>query len=209
MKGTKEMKDILTQLFGDAVTEDILKQFNAELGKKFVAKSDYNGKLEDIKKLKSEKQDLEEKINELKANSDNAGEYKKQLETLQNEIKEKEEAEKKAREDAELTSAIEAVFGDKKFTSDYVKNGIIADMKAEISKPENKGKGYAEIFESLTKDKEGIFKNPNPPASMPGMGNIDPSGITREQFAKMGYSARAELYKTNKDLYKELTKQEE
>ena len=45
------MKAILTQLFGEAVTEDTLKQFNAELGKKFVAKADYNSKLEEIKGL--------------------------------------------------------------------------------------------------------------------------------------------------------------
>ena len=64
-----------------------------------------------------------------------------------------------------MTDAIIATFGDKKFTSDYVRNGIIADMKTEIAKPENKGKGYNEIFETLTKDKEGIFANPNPPAA--------------------------------------------
>lgn len=194
----------------EGITDEQLKTIldinTADIGK---AKKEFEDLKDENNILKSEKEELNKKITELNDSVNSGAEYKKQLETLQNEIKEKEEAEKKAREEAELTSAIEAVFGDKKFTSDYVKNGIIADMKAEISKPENKGKGYAEIFESLTKDKEGIFKNPNPPAGMPGMGNIDPSGITREQFAKMGYSARAELYKTNKDLYKELTKQEE
>ena len=194
----------------EGITDEQLKTIldinTADIGK---AKKEFEDLKDENNILKSEKEELNKKITELNDSVNSGEEYKKQLETLQKEIKEKEEAEKKAREDAELTSAIEAVFGDKKFTSDYVKNGIIADMKAEISKPENKGTGYAEIFESLTKDKDGIFKNPNPPAGMPGMGNIDPSGITREQFAKMGYSARAELYKTNKDLYKELTKQEE
>jgi hypothetical protein len=36
------MKEILTQLFGDAVTDDAMKQFNAELGKKFVANVNLN-----------------------------------------------------------------------------------------------------------------------------------------------------------------------
>ena len=49
------MKDILTQLFGDAVTDDAMKQFNAELGKKFVAKADFNAKVEEVKTLKGEK----------------------------------------------------------------------------------------------------------------------------------------------------------
>ena len=77
-----------------------------------------------------------------------------------------------------MTDAITAVFGDKKFTSDYVKKGIIADMKEEIAKPENKGKGYSEIFEALTKDKNGIFANPNPPADIPGMGNVNVDTIS-------------------------------
>ena len=171
------MKTILTQLFGDAVTEDALKKFNVELGQKFVAKADYNGKLEEIKTLKAEKTTLETKITELNEKSSTADDYKSQLEALQKEIKEKEAADKAAAEDAALTEAITAVFGDKKFTSDYVRNGIIADMKTEIAKPENKGKGYAEIFESLTKDKNGIFENPNKPADMTGMGPLDDKGI--------------------------------
>lgn len=171
------MKEILTQLFGEAVTEDALKQFNAELGKKFVAKSDYNSKLEKIKTLEDANSSLENKITELNEKSNSAEDYKSQLEKLQKEIKEKADADKAAAEDAALTEAITAVFGDKKFTSDYVKNGIIADMKTEIAKPENKGKGYAEIFESLTKDKNGIFENPNTPADMTGMGSLDDKGI--------------------------------
>ena len=97
---------------------------------------------------------------------------------INEEIKDKEDADKKAKEDAELTDAILAVFGEKKFTSDYVKNGIIADMKTEIAKPENKGIGYDKIAENLTKDKEGIFANPNPPANMTGMGNVDTTTVS-------------------------------
>ena len=188
------MKDILTQLFGDAVTEDILKQFNAELGKKFVAKSDYNTKLETIKTLEDGKKKLEDKITELTDDAKNNADCKKQLEDLQKEIKEKEDAEKAAKEDAELTNAITAAFGDKKFTSDYVKNGIIQDMKTEIAKAENKGKGYTEIFETLTKDKEGIFANPNPGIEIPGMGKGVDMGKISDDTARavMGLAPKKE-----------------
>lgn len=181
------MKDILKQLFGEAVTEDALKQFNAELGKKFVAKSDYNTKLERIKTLEGEKENLENKIGELDKASGDAEKVKKELEDLKVEIEKEKEAAKKEAEDKALTDAIEAVFGEKKFTSDYVRNGIIADMKVEIAKPENKGKGYAELFETITKDKEGIFANPNPPAPMPGMGRVDAgNGDLDKMRAAMG-----------------------
>ena len=172
------MKEILKQLFGEAVTEDALKQFNAELGKKFVAKTDYNAKLEVIKGLEDGKKELENKLGDLTTAAKEGADWKKQLEDLQKEIKVKEDADKKAKEDAELTDAITAVFGEKKFTSDYVKNGIIADMKTEIAKPENKGIGYDKIFEILTKDKEGIFANPNPPANMTGMGKVDTKEVS-------------------------------
>ena len=86
--------------------------------------------------------------------------------------------EKAKKEDEILTNNIISAFGDKKFTSDYVKNGLITDIKSELNKAENKGKGISEIFESLTKDKEGLFVNPNQPASMPGMGEGDNSTPT-------------------------------
>ena len=86
--------------------------------------------------------------------------------------------EKAKKEDEILTNNIISAFGDKKFTSDYVKNGLITDIKSELNKVENKGKGISEIFESLTKDKEGLFVNPNQPASMPGMGEGDNSPPT-------------------------------
>lgn len=180
------MRDILTQLFGEAVTDDALKQFNAELGKKFVAKADYNGKLEEIKTLKADKTTLEGKVKELGDSTQSAKDARKELADLKAEIKKKEDADKEAAEDKALTDAIITVIGDKKFTSDYVRNGIIADMKSEIAKPENKSKGYSEIFEALTKDKEGIFVNPNPPGDMTGMSEGDLKITDNEARAVMG-----------------------
>ncbi len=184
------MKDILKQLFGEAVTEDVLKQFNAELGKKFVAKTDYNTKLEVIKNLENEKGEFENKIKSLTDKAKTADDVQKELDDLKADIKKKEDAEKEAAEDKALTEAIVATFGDKKFTSDYVRNGIIADIKTEIAKPENKGKGYAEILDGLTKDKPGIFENPNKPADMTGMGNVDTSVSDDMARAIMGLSPK-------------------
>ena len=172
------------------------------------AKREYDDLTKRVGTLEGEKKTLEDTITDLKNNAKDGEGYKKLYEDLKGDIEEKERNAQKDREDKDLTAAIEAVFGDREFSSDYVRNGIIADMKAEIAKPDNKGKGYAEIFEGLTKDKEGIFKNPNPPANMPGMGKNAPTNITREQFAKMGYAARAELYSTNKELYDQLNKEE-
>ena len=131
---------------------------------------------------------------------------------LQNEIKALKEAEtqrladEKARqEDEVLTTNILNSLNDKKFASDYAKNGLIADIKAELGKPENKGKGIVEIIDYLTKDKEGIFENPNKPADMPGMGDVTTT-ITKEAFDKMGYRERLKLKQENPEQFAELNK---
>lgn len=133
--------------------------------------------------------DMTTELQGLKDKNADVEDWKQKFEELQKTIKQKEEEETAARADAELTETIVSVFGDKKFTSDYVRKGIIADMKAEIAKPENKGKGYAELFESLTKDKEGIFANPNPPADMAGMGDVKTDTLSDNAMrAVMGLS---------------------
>lgn len=199
----EELKKII-----EGITDEQLKSIldinSTDIGK---AKGDYNTLKAENDTLKSDKKSLEEKITELSKKSNTADDYKKQLDDLKEEIKRKEDEEKEKAEDAALTEAITAVFGDKKFTSDYVKNGLIADMKAEIAKLENKGKGYSDIFESLTKDKPGIFENPNQLKDMTGMGAVDTTSITKEQFTKMGYKAKNELFRTNRELYDTLSKE--
>lgn len=130
-----------------------------------------------IQGLKEEKESLTQKVNTyeseiktLKENSNESEDWKTKFENLDKKIKEQEAEDAKKKEEEVLTNNILSVFGDTKFTSDYVKKGLIADIKKELVKPENKGKGIKEIFETLTKDQVGLFENPNQPASMPGMG---------------------------------------
>ena len=177
----------------EGITDEQLKSIldinSADIGK---AKGDYSTLKAENDTLKSGKEELEKKIKELSDNLSTADDYKKQLEDLKDEIKRQKDEEKEKAEDAALTEAITAVFQDKKFTSDYVKNGIIADMKAEIAKPENKGKGYADIFESLTKDKPGIFENPNQLKDMTGMGSFEDGTSEETMRAIMGLAPSKE-----------------
>lgn len=185
-------REDVSKIFEGATDEQINALLNinsSDIGK---AKGDFDKIKGELEALKSEKKTLEDKVKELGEKSTTADDYKNQLEALQKQIKEKEEADRAAQADAELTNAITAVFGDKKFTSDYVKNGIITDMKAEIAKPENKGKGYAEIFEGLTKDKDGIFANANPPGDMSGMGKTDTDISENTMRAIMGLAPNKE-----------------
>lgn len=207
--------EFLKELFSHPLSYDEFVTAVSEKGYKLVdlSKGEYvaKGKLIDAmgknKTLTDDIKKLNDDIAALKDENSDVEDYKKKFNDLLQKIEDDQKAEKARQEDVELTNAITEVFGDKKFTSDYVKNGIIADMKAEIAKPENKGKSYAELFESLTKDKDGIFANPNPPVNIAGINqNIDTS-ITKEQFAKMGYAARNELFNKDRALYNKLNEE--
>lgn len=161
----------------DEQLRSVLDINTADIGK---AKGDFAALEAENKTLKADKEKLESKISELSEQSGTAADYKKQLEELKADISAKEKAAKAEAADKELTEAIEAVFGDREFTSDYVRRGLLADMKEQIADPGNKGKGYGEIFEALIKDKEGLFTNPNPPAELPGMGSVQ-TGSPSEQ----------------------------
>jgi len=175
----------------EGITDEQLKSIldinSADIGK---AKKDYDDLKATNDALTKDKKELEDKIGTLTDKAKTADDVQKELDNLKADIKKKEDDAKAEAEDKALTEAITAVFGDKKFTSDYVRNGIIADMKVEIAKPENKGKGYVELFESLTKDKAGIFENPNKPANMPGMGNVDTNVSDDMARAIMGLSPK-------------------
>lgn len=156
------MRDFLKGLDLDSETIDTIM---AEHGK-------YMTKLsEDNNTLKAKIDTYESEIKTLKESSKDNNDWKSKFESLEQKIKQQEAEEKAKQEDETLTNNIVSAFGDKKFSSDYVKNGLITDIKAELKKSENAGKGIKEIFEFLTKDKEGIFENPNKPAGMPGMGD--------------------------------------
>lgn len=82
------MKDFLTNLFGaEAVTEDNFAKFTTELSKRFVAKADFNSKLEEIKGLNTQITERDNQLKELKKSAGDNEELKTQIEKLQTENK--------------------------------------------------------------------------------------------------------------------------
>jgi hypothetical protein len=133
-----------------------------------------------VQGYKEAKEEAESKLKSYEQNSKEQNDWKSKFEELDGKIKQQ-EAEKKAQEEDEaLTNTILASIGDKKFTSDYVKVGILSDVKAEMKKKENIGKGVDKIVEELTKDKEGIFVNPNTNPEIPPMGTEDSKETNKE-----------------------------
>lgn len=141
----------------------------------------------EIESLTNKNKDLEEKLTTYETkikeydeiSKDNA-EWKVKFEELQTSINEKEAKQKAEEEDKLLTNNILEIFGNKQFTSEYAKNGLLKDIKEGLTKSENKGKGIQDIFNELTKDKTDIFINPNQMKDMEGMGDSEENTTKNE-----------------------------
>ena len=204
------MKEILTQLFGDAVTDDAMKQFNAELGKKFVAKADFNAKVEEVKTLKGEKKNLEDEVARLNENANGNEDVKKELEALKAKIDadaKQAEADRISREKAESDERLfnEAV-GEKKFSHDAIKSHYFNLFRQDLANEENKGKSAVDILHNLTKDDATAFTGVTA-VKLQGGRPSGTSGKTRDEIMaiKDGNTRRAEML-ANAHLFPELNK---
>lgn len=169
---TNKIKNLLAEVKnGTKTEEDVTKEIMKDYGTAISGEQAKARQVQsDLDNANSKIKTYETEVATLKDSAKDNNDWKTKFESLDQKVKEQEAEAKAKAEDETLTNNIVSAFGDKKFTSDYVKNGLIADIKLELKKTENAGKGIKEIFESLTKDKEGIFENPNKPAGMPGMG---------------------------------------
>ena len=204
------MKEILTQLFGDAVTDDVMKQFNAELGKKFVAKADFNAKVEEVKTLKGEKKTLEDEVTRLNENANGNEDVKKELEALKAKIDadaKQAEADRISREKAESDERLfNEALGEKKFSHDAIKSHYFNLFRQDLAKEENKGKSAVDILHNLTKDDATAFTGVTA-VKLAGGRPSGTSGKTRDEIMaiKDGNTRRAEML-ANAHLFPELNK---
>lgn len=69
-------------------------------------------------------------------------------------------AEEAAKTDAILTEAAEKALEGKDFVNDFTRQHFVNALKTALNDPANRGKGASELFAEMTKDTDGIFKNP-------------------------------------------------
>lgn len=129
--------------------------------------------------LENKVKDYESKIGELSSKAETNTKVQEELDNLKKSIAENEAKAKAKAEDEILTKNITSAFGDKKFVNDYTKNAIVNDIKTALKDSSNAGKSAKDLFEELTKDKEGIFDNPNKGVSTPPTGDVN-TGLAKE-----------------------------
>lgn len=134
---------------------------------------------EKTQELENKVKDYETKIDELSSKAETNTKVQEELDNLKKTIAENEAKAKAKAEDDALTKNITSAFGDKKFVNEYTKNAIIGDIKTALKDSNNAGKSAKDLFEELTKDKEGIFDNPNKGVSTPPTGDVN-TGLAKE-----------------------------
>ena len=178
------MKDFLENLeIGEhkvKLSQEEIKSILAEHGKSVKTETEKveNNMRKENGDLKATIDDLKEQINKAPKSDEIESLKSKIAEYETNEAKRSEAEKQKALDDSLTTNILNAI-GDKKFVNDYTKNAIINDIKSSLKDSNNAGKSAKDLFEELTKDKEGIFDNPNKGVSTPPTGDVN-TGLAKE-----------------------------
>lgn len=158
------MKDIFEILkeHGIEVETDKQADIRKSFAENFKTVNEYNKRVD---KLTEQLNSANDTITDLNTKLEDAS--KVDVKGLQDRIKEFEDAEatRKQNEAAQkATDALKARFsplkGDNKFLNEGTENWIFGEFKNALELEENKGKGDAEIYAAITKDKN-IYENPN------------------------------------------------
>ena len=180
-----------TSIFnGEALT---LAQFNektkgmklADLSTgEYVAKGKDKEQKEEIEFLKRQLAEKDETISNLeKAKGDSAA-VQAELEKYKQAEAERAKQEEEAKMDAILTQTAESALEGREFVNEYTRAHFLGELKKAIQDPANKGKKPADLFADMTKDVDGIFRNPqHEPLKIAGVTKSDTSGnMTKDQI---------------------------
>lgn len=152
------MLDWLKDILGEQYTDDIDKKVSGEIGKAFVARSDFNAANEAKKGLEAQLADANKAIEDMK---DNAGDAEKTAQAIADwEKKHQEDTErlKAENEGLKYTHNLETLSMKEKFSSEAARKTFVADLVAK-KLPYEDGKlvGYDDFKKSYMETDPGAF----------------------------------------------------
>lgn len=152
----------------------------------YVEKNKDQDQKAEIIRLKQQLEEKDQTIANLEKASGDAEKVQAELDKYKQAEAERKKAEREAQADQILTAAAEQALEGKEFINDYTRAHFVAELKKAIAAPENKGKSPAKLFEAMTKDADGIFKNPQQePLKIPKVDNQQGKPMTREEIDKI------------------------
>lgn len=149
----------------------------------YVAKGKYDS---DIKKERDKAKEAAETIKQLQDSMGDVDGMKAKLEEYQKADEARQKAEQEAKDHAALVERFNGVKGDREFSSKFAEAGLLDEFNKAINDPANTGKGDKELFDALTKDEAGIWKNPQQePVKIAGVNTAPGAKYTAEQIRAM------------------------
>ena len=158
------MLEWLKEILGDSYTEEIDKKVSAEIGKAFVAKTDFDTKNTENKQLKKQVEDANRKIQafegmDIESVRREAAEWKQKAEQAEKDAAAQVEA---VRFDARLNTAINKAKGR---SEKAIKALLDVDALRASKDPD---KDISAALEQLAKDNDYLFDTGNPPPPYAG-----------------------------------------
>ena len=174
------------------------------------AKSKVTSLENELKEKKADFDKLNGELEALKASNASGEEWKTKYEAIvaENEAKAKQaEADRILKEKQEnVLNRFNAVVGDKKFSHDAVKADYLKKFGEALENKDFEGKSDADVFHALTKDDASAFVGVTTVKLAGGRPQgVGGKSVTREDFNKMSYKERLQIYNENQALYNELT----
>lgn len=197
----EEVKGILKDI-SDEQLESILDLNSRDIGKAKGKTENQNKELEQLKKELAEKDQTIANLEKAKGDTEA---IQKELDRYKQEEADRKKAEKEAQMDAILTQTAEAALDGKEFVNDFTRAHFVAELKKSLSDPANKGKKASELFDAMTKDVDGVFKNPQQePMKIKRVdGGPGGSAMTKEQIMQIkDAGARQQAIAENIGLFK-------
>ena len=184
--------DWLKELLGTAYTEELANKFKAEIPKHFVAKEQYNKKVEEIKVKDTQIADSNtqlEKVNgDLKAIQEKAGKYeelKTDFEKVNTEYTEYKSGQEKRLLEIKKSSALEKALINSKASSDAV-DLLLKDFSLDKIEINEDGtiKDVDTHINSIKEKRPNLFEKVSVEGGKPNTGN-SLNGKSREELSKM------------------------
>lgn len=191
-------------LEGLGLSKEVIDQVMDENGKDInKTKSDY----EDIKtQLETANNTIKERDTQIEGLKKVDGEaLQAEITKLQNENKDAASKYENDLKELKLNNAIKLAINDKVFNEDMAAG--LFDKSKLVLGDDGKVIGIDEQLENIKKDNAFLFKTGKVETPYNPTNGTNPTEVTKEQFNKMGYKERVELYNTNKELYTQLNKE--
>lgn len=170
----------------------------------YVDKKKFDDQKVELDRLKGDLADRDKTISNLEAAGGNVETMRKELEGYRQAEANRKKAEKEAETDRILTEAAEQALDGKEFVNDFTRNHFVSELKKAIADPANKGKRAVKLFEDMTKDLDGIFRNPQQePLKITGVDKQTGKPMTKEEiFAIKDASERQAAMAANIHLFR-------